>query len=111
MSVLIGELPQQIETGNDLKSQQIPPQIPTGLPSNLLERRPDIVQARYLLKAQTENIGVAEALRLPAISLTGALGVASTDIGSITTEGGVWSVGGTLLGPVYNFGKNVTTHS
>jgi multidrug efflux system outer membrane protein len=77
------------------------------LPSNLLERRPDIVQARYLLKAQTENIGVAEAQRFPAISLTGALGVASTDIGSITTDGGVWSVGGTLLGPVFNFGKNV----
>ena len=107
LSVLIGELPRQIETGADLKSQRVPPQIPTGLPSNLLERRPDIVQAKYLLKAQTENIGVAEAQRFPAISLTGALGVASTDIGSITTDGGVWSVGGTLLGPVFNFGKNV----
>jgi multidrug efflux system outer membrane protein len=107
LSVLVGELPHQIETGQDLKGQTAPPDIPTGLPSTLLERRPDIVEAKYLLKAQTENIGVAEALRFPAISLTGALGVASTDIGSITSEGGAWSVGGTLLGPIFNFNKNV----
>ena len=83
-----------------------PPDIPVGLPSDIIERRPDIVQARYLLKAQTEKIGVAEALRLPAISLTGTLGVASTDLGAVTTEGGVWSVGGRLLGPIVDFGKN-----
>jgi hypothetical protein len=45
-------------------------------------------------------------LRLPAISLTGTLGVASTDLGAVTTEGGVWSIGGRLLGPIVDFGKN-----
>ena len=45
-------------------------------------------------------------MRLPAISLTGTLGVAATDLGDITTSGGVWSVGGRALGPLINFGKN-----
>jgi multidrug efflux system outer membrane protein len=82
------------------------PDIPVGLPSAILDRRPDISQAKYLLKAQTENIGVAEALRWPAISLTGSLGVASTELGSVTIDGGVWSVGGRLLGPIIDFSKN-----
>lgn len=74
-----------------------PPEIPVGMPSEVLERRPDISQVKYLLKAQTENIGIAEALRFPSISLTGTLGVASTEIGSVTVDGGVWSVGGGSL--------------
>jgi len=101
----LGQLPGAIEVGEQPTTVQAP-QIPVGLPSDILEHRPDITQARYLLQAQTERIGVATALRFPAISLTGALGVASTEIGSITTEGGVWSVGGTLLGPIIDFGKN-----
>ncbi len=106
LSILLGRLPAAIKTHKNLTGQPAPPEIPVGMPSDILERRPDIAQARYLLKAQTENIGVAEALRLPAISLTGTLGVASTEIASITTEGGVWSVGGRLLGPIFDFNKN-----
>jgi multidrug efflux system outer membrane protein len=104
--VLLGRLPDAYKTRRTLQDQPNLPDIPVGLPADILERRPDIAQAKFLLKAQTEAIGVAEALRLPAISLTGTLGVASTDLGSITTEGGVWSVGGQLLGPVIDFGKN-----
>ncbi len=107
LSILLGKLPAAVETGEGLNSQTIPPDVPTGLPSNLLERRPDIVEAKYLLEAQTANIGVAEALRFPAITLTGVLGVASTELSSITTEGGAWSVGGSLLGPIFQFNKNV----
>jgi multidrug efflux system outer membrane protein len=106
LSVLLGRLPDAYKTRRTLQDQPNLPDIPVGLPADILERRPDIAQAKFLLKAQTEAIGVAEALRLPAISLTGTLGVASTDLGSITTEGGVWSVGGQLLGPVIDFGKN-----
>ncbi|MBC2711779.1 MAG: efflux transporter outer membrane subunit [Desulfosarcina sp.] len=106
LSILLGRLPAAIKTRKNLAGQPTPPEIPVGMPSDILERRPDIIQARYLLKAQTENIGVAEALRLPAISLTGTLGVASTEIASITTQGGVWSVGGRLLGPIFDFNKN-----
>ncbi len=105
LAILLGRLPETVRIKKNL-SNSSPPVIPVGLPSDILERRPDILQAKYLLKAQTENIGVAEALRFPAISLTAALGVASTDLGLLTTDGGVWSVGGRLLGPIIDFGKN-----
>ena len=51
-------------------------------------------------------IGVAQALRLPAINLTGLLGVATSEVSNIQSDGGVWSIGGSLLGPIYDFGKN-----
>ena len=105
LAILVGRLPETVRIKKNLTDQP-PPDIPVGLPADILARRPDIAQAKYVVKAQTERIGVAEALRLPAISLTGTLGVASTDLGSITTEGGVWSVGGQLLGPIIDFGKN-----
>lgn len=105
LSILLGRLPGAIDISNDPDNRQAP-EVPVGLPSDILENRPDINQAMYLLKAQTERIGVAEALRFPSISLTGTLGVASTDLGAITTDGGVWSVGGRLLGPVIDFDKN-----
>lgn len=106
LSILLGRLPEAIKTHETITRQVDPPDIPVGLPSTVLERRPDISQAKYLLKAQTENIGVAEALRWPTISLTGTLGVASTDLGSVSTDGGVWSVGGRVLGPIFDFNKN-----
>jgi len=106
LSILIGKPPRGIETGASLYDQEKPPDIPPGLPSSLLERRPDILVAQYALKSQTERIGVAEALRLPAISLTGAAGAASTELSSLTIEGFAWSVGANLVGPIYQFGKN-----
>lgn len=106
LSILLGRLPQGITLGDAISERSVPPQIPVGLPSEILERRPDIAQSLYLLKAQTERIGVAQALRLPSISLTGVLGVASSELGGITTDGGGWSVGGGLLGPLIDFNKN-----
>jgi multidrug efflux system outer membrane protein len=106
LSILLGRLPTGIKTRKDMSRKPQAPEIPTGIPSEVLERRPDISQVKYLLKAQTENIGIAEALRWPAISLTGTLGVASTDLGSVTVDGGVWSVGGRILGPIFDFNKN-----
>ena len=84
-----------------------PPEIPVGLPATLLERRPDVAEAFYLLQAQTEQIGVAEALRLPAISLTGLAGIADSDIAGETTDGRVWRAGAGLFGPLFEFGKNL----
>jgi len=72
-----------------------------------LERRPDIIQAMYLLEAQTAQVGVAEAMRLPAVSLTGMLGLAASELSGLTSEGGGWSVGGGLFGPIFEFYKNV----
>jgi multidrug efflux system outer membrane protein len=105
LSILLGHLPAAIKTRQNMAGL-LPPEIPVGMPADILEHRPDIIQAKYLLKAQTENIGVAEALRWPAISLTGTLGAASTQLGSLSIDGGVWSVGGSLLGPLFDFNKS-----
>jgi len=106
LSLLLGRLPGAIKVPGNMIGQINPPDIPVGMPADILGQRPDITQARFLLRAQTEQIGIAEALRWPAISLTGTLGAASTELDSITVDGGVWSVGGQLLGPVFNFGQN-----
>jgi multidrug efflux system outer membrane protein len=106
LSILLGRFPGEVQTGIDLYSQAVPPEIPVGLPSSLLERRPDIVQAEYILKSQTELIGVTEALRLPALSLTGTAGYASSELLSVTTEGFAWNIGANLIGPIYQFDKN-----
>ena len=107
LSVLLGQLPAEMKLGRDWEKEIYPPRIPLGLPSQLLERRPDIRQSQYLLQAQNARIGVAQALRLPAISLTGVLGVASSELSSLTTGDPAWSVSGSLLGPVFNFNKNI----
>ncbi len=107
ISILIGRFPVNIEKGINLHNQAIPPDIPVGLTSTLLERRPDIAEAMYLLEAQTAKIGVAEALKFPSITLTGLFGAASSELSSISTDGSVWSVGGSLLGPIFNFNKNL----
>jgi len=106
LSILMGKFPGEIKTGDDLNHQTVPPDIPGGLPSSILERRPDIAEATYLLEAQTARIGVAQALRLPSITLTGLFGVASSELSSISTDGTVWSVGGSLLGPIFDFNKS-----
>lgn len=106
LSILMGKFPGEIKTGDDLNQQASPPDIPGGLPSSILERRPDIAEAMYLLQAQTARIGVAQALRVPSITLTGLFGVASSELSSISTDGTVWSAGGSLLGPIFDFKKS-----
>ena len=106
LSVLLGRFPAEIQTGVDLPHQAIPPYIPAGLPSALLERRPDIAQAEHLLHAQTARIGVAEALRFPSISLTGIAGFASTDLDDLISDGDAWSLSGNLFAPIFDFDKN-----
>lgn len=105
LSILVGTLPGEIKTGIALDKQRTPPEIPTGLPSSLLERRPDIQQSKYLLEAQNARVGVAQALRFPAISLTGVVGLASNDLSTLTDEA-AWSVGGSLVGPLFHFNQN-----
>ncbi len=106
LSILLGKFPGEIKTGDDLNQQTLPPDIPSGIPSSILERRPDIAEAMYLLEAQTARIGVAQALRFPSITLTGLFGVASSELSSISTDGDIWSVGGSLLGPIFDFEKS-----
>lgn len=106
LSALLGRFPGAVPTGPELKRQLLPPEIPAGIPSAVLTRRPDVAEAMYALQAQTAQIGVAQALRLPAINLTGLAGVATSEVSNIQSDGGVWSVGGSLLGPIVDFGKN-----
>ena len=106
LSVLLGQYPGEIQTGIGLFEQTMPPDIPVGLPSTLLERRPDIAQAENLLHAQTARIGVAEAIRFPSVSLTGIFGFASTELDDLISEGEAWSIGGSLFAPIFDFNKN-----
>jgi multidrug efflux system outer membrane protein len=107
LSVLIGRNPGPINRGLSLKEQTIPPDIPAGLPSELLQRRPDVLASEASLAAQTARIGVAEALRWPSISLTGSLGFESADLSSLTDSGSdIWSFGGGIVQPLFNSGRN-----
>ncbi|GAA0879024.1 efflux transporter outer membrane subunit [Algoriphagus jejuensis] len=107
IGILTGKTYSPIARGLQNDQQLLPLDIPTGLPSELLERRPDIVQAEQLLVAQTERIGVAVAMRFPSLSLTGFLGVASPDISKLFVPNAVLgSISGQLAGPLFQFGQN-----
>lgn len=82
LSALLGRKPDQVPRGLALTEQPMPPAVPAGLPSELLQRRPDLLQAEQDLAAATANIGVAQAMRFPQLALTGALGGASTQLAS-----------------------------
>ncbi|MCF6269580.1 MAG: efflux transporter outer membrane subunit [Melioribacteraceae bacterium] len=106
LSILLGKNPGAIENGKSLSEQQTPPEIPVGIPSILLQRRPDVLQAENLLHAQNARVGVAAAQQYPSFSLTALLGVASDDLSTLTSNGLAWSAGASLLGPLFNFNKN-----
>ena len=106
LNILIGQNPRQLTRGN-LSQAFDPPEIPVGIPSELLERRPDLVQAEQQFYAETSRIGVAQAMRFPSFSITGLLGVASSDLSSLVSgESVLYSIGGSILGPIFNWGKN-----
>jgi multidrug efflux system outer membrane protein len=106
LSTLVGSNPGPVEYG-PATGLIASPDIPAGIHSQLLERRPDILEAEQLFYAQTARIGVAQAMRFPSISLTAALGAATSELSSIASgESLVWSVAGGLTGPIFNFGKN-----
>ena len=75
LSVLLGRNPSQIARGRSLTEQMMPPVVPAGLPSELLQRRPDVVQAEQQLVAATARIGVAKAERFPKLSAHGTFSV------------------------------------
>ncbi len=106
LSILLGKNPEAIKNGKSLNEQQTPPEIPVGIPSDILLRRPDVLQAENLLHAQNARVGVAVAQQYPSLSLTALLGVASDDLSTLTSNGLAWSVGGSLLGSLFNFNKN-----
>ncbi|HEY6240235.1 MAG TPA: efflux transporter outer membrane subunit [Burkholderiales bacterium] len=104
ISVLLGRNPGAIPRGKSI-DELVPPAIPAGLPSELLERRPDILQAEHNLVAANASIGVAKSLYFPSISVTGLFGSVSTAASAfLTGPAQTWSVGANLAGPIFTFG-------
>jgi multidrug efflux system outer membrane protein len=104
LAILLGRNPGAIPRGQPIDQLQAPA-VPAGVPSGLLERRPDLVQAEQQLVAANAQIGAAKALYFPAISLTGALGSASTDLSSLFSgPTRVWNYAGGLAGPIFQGG-------
>lgn len=107
LRVLQGLGPGPIERGRPNTEQQLTPDpIPMGLPSQLLERRPDIIAAEFNLQRLTERAGVAVAERFPSLSLTGFLGFASPELGTLLTGDGAVANGfGGLAGPIFQWNQ------
>ncbi len=106
LSILLGKNPDSIQTLKSLQEYSLPDSIPTGIPSEILQRRPDILQSEQLYRSQNAIIGVAQAMRFPSISLTGLLGLGSNDLSNLVSNGLGWSAGASLLGPLFEWGKN-----
>jgi multidrug efflux system outer membrane protein len=104
LSVILGDNPGEISRGRALTDQPHGPEVPGGLPSTLLDRRPDIRQAEQLMIAANARTGVARAAYFPQISLTASGGVASTALSSLFS-GGTWALGAGLVQPLFNAGR------
>jgi len=101
LSILLGRNPGPVERGKSILELAMP-DVPAGVPSQLLERRPDILQAEQQLIAANAQIGAARALYFPTITLTGAYGQASSDLSDLFKgPARVWSYGGSLTGPIF----------
>ncbi len=108
ISILLGNYPQGVPRGRPLVEQLLPPEVPPGLPSSLLERRPDIREAEQNLVAANAEIGVAKAQFFPQISLTrsggGAFGRSSAFSSLMSSQLGIWSYGAQVSQPIFTGG-------
>ena len=108
ISILLGNYPQGVPRGLPLVEQALPPEVPPGLPSSLLERRPDIREAEQSLVAANAEIGVAKAQFFPQISLTGSgggsFGRSSAFSNLMSSQLGIWSYGAQVSQPIFTGG-------
>jgi outer membrane protein, multidrug efflux system len=108
ISILLGNYPQDVPRGLALVKQPLPPEVPPGLPSSILERRPDIREAEQNLVAANAEIGVAKAEFFPQISLTGSgggsFGRSSTFTNLMSSQLGFWSYGAQVSQPIFTGG-------
>jgi outer membrane protein, multidrug efflux system len=110
INLLLGRNPGPIPRGTVLTEQYSPPSIPAGLPSALLERRPDIKAAEEVLVSTNADVGAAKALFFPNFSLTAALGGASHELSNIADRrAAIWSVAGGVLQPIFQ-GWRITSN-
>ncbi len=106
INLLLGKDSGPVTRGRSLTEQEQPPDAPAGLPSSLLERRPDICAAEATLMAATANIGVAKAAYFPQISLTGFLGGQSSQLANLFSgPGGAWNFAPQVSLPIFNAGR------
>jgi multidrug efflux system outer membrane protein len=107
LAVLLGRAAPEFEISSQRFEMAAPPVVPAGLPSELLERRPDIAAAESALAAANARIGVAKAAFFPAISLTGTFGTASGEVDRLFEgDSRLWSVGPSLYLPIFQGGRN-----
>ncbi len=108
ISILLGNYPQAVPRGRPLVEQPLPPEVPPGLPSTLIERRPDIREAEQTLVAANAEIGVAKAQFFPQISLTGSgggsFGRSSAFSRLMSSQVGIWSYGAQVTQPIFTGG-------
>ena len=105
ISVLLGKNPGSIPRGAPLDAQYDPNEVPAGLPSTLLERRPDVRQAEQQLIASNAAVGVAKANFFPVLSLTALAGGVSPQLSELVNSGKLWAAGGSLTGPLFTGGR------
>jgi multidrug efflux system outer membrane protein len=108
INILLGNYPAGVTRGRPLEQQALPPEVPPGLPSSLLERRPDIRQAEQILISANAEIGVAKAEFFPQISLTGSggggFGRSSAFSSLMSSHTGIWSYGAQVSQPIFTGG-------
>jgi len=108
IGVLLGQPPGPIPRGTPMYDQPVVPAVPAGLPSALLERRPDLRQAEQQLVAANARIGIAKAEFFPKLSLTALFGTASPEISALTGGSAtIWAVAGMVSGPLFNAGRTL----
>ncbi|HZP92070.1 MAG TPA: efflux transporter outer membrane subunit [Burkholderiales bacterium] len=105
LAVLTGTLPEQFQVA-EAPFAITPPAIPVGLPSDLLQRRPDIAEAERRLAARNAEIGVAKAAYFPSITLTAAVGYESSELSDLLKrDSSIWALGGFLFEPIFTAGR------
>jgi multidrug efflux system outer membrane protein len=108
ISILLGNYPQDVPRGLALIEQPLPPEVPAGLPSTIIERRPDIREAEQILVAANAEVGVAKSQFFPQIALTGsgggAFGRSSAFSGLMSSRAGIWSYGAQASQPIFTGG-------
>ena len=105
ISILLGSNPGQIPRGKNIDDLPVPLP-PKGIPSDVLQRRPDILQAEQTLIAANAQIGIARSAYFPSISLTGILGVSSSELNSLFKgPARIYTYGASLTGPIFTAGK------
>ncbi|WP_029905864.1 efflux transporter outer membrane subunit [Prevotella sp. 10(H)] len=109
--VLVGEFPSGTirRGGEDIDHQLIPKSLPVDLPSSLLKRRPDMIQAEQKLIEANAQVGIAYTDMFPTLRLTGRLGAENDELANFL-KSPTWFISGVLTGPIFNMGKNKARH-